>query len=88
MFNRAGVKVSEVGLGCWQLGGTDWGKVEERLALEILSAAVDAGVGFFDTADVYGNGRSETLIGRFLKERPQRIFVATKLGAHGESLPG
>jgi aryl-alcohol dehydrogenase-like predicted oxidoreductase len=86
-FGKTGVRVSEMGLGCWQLGGTDWGNVEDRTALDILSAAVDAGVDFFDTADVYGNGRSETLIGRFLKERRAKIFVATKLGRTASLYP-
>jgi len=79
-FNHAGVMVSEIGLGCWQLGGADWGKIDDKLAFDILGAAVDSGVNFFDTADVYGSGRSETLIGQFLKSRRDRIFVATKLG--------
>ena len=80
IFGKTGVPASEMGLGCWQLGGTDWGNVDDQSALDILAAAADAGVDFFDTADVYGNGRSETLIGRFLKERRGKIFVATKLG--------
>jgi aryl-alcohol dehydrogenase-like predicted oxidoreductase len=79
-FGKTGVPVSEMALGCWQLGGTDWGNVEDQTAFDILSAAVDSGVNFFDTADVYGNGRSETLIGHFLKESRAKIFVATKLG--------
>ena len=76
-----------MGLGCWQLGGTDWGNVEDKTAFDILSAAVDAGTDFFDTADVYGNGRSETLIGKFLQERKAKIFVATKLGRTGSLYP-
>jgi aryl-alcohol dehydrogenase-like predicted oxidoreductase len=76
-----------MGLGCWQLGGTDWGNVEDQTALDILSAAVEAGVDFFDTADVYGNGRSETLIGRFLQERRGKVFVATKLGRTASLYP-
>ena len=85
-MNRA---VSEVGLGCWQLGGTDWGNLDDEAALDILRAAADADVTFFDTADVYGNGRSETLIGRFLKEAGLRgrIFVATKFGRSPELYP-
>src|SRR6185437_9761651 len=86
-FGKTGTRVSEMALGCWQLGGTDWGNVEDKTALDILSAAVDAGVDFFDTADVYGNGRSETLIGRFLKERKAKIFVATKLGRTSSLYP-
>src|SRR6185369_7537077 len=86
-FGKTGVRVSEMGLGCWQLGGTDWGNVEDQAALDILSAAVEARTDFFDTADVYGNGRSETLIGRFLKQRPAKIFVATKLGRTSSLYP-
>ena len=67
-LRRHGARVSEIGLGCWQLGGSDWGDVSDEQALETLRAAVDAGVNFFDTADVYGLGRSETLVGRFLKQ--------------------
>ncbi|GAA0402106.1 aldo/keto reductase [Acrocarpospora corrugata] len=68
-------------MGTWQLGA-DWGRVDEADALAILAAAVDSGVTFLDTADVYGDGRSEQLIGRFLKERehPADLTVATKMG--------
>ena len=78
-FGRTGAVVGEVGLGCWQLGG-DWGTVEEETAFRILETAVEMGVNFWDTANVYGGGRSETLIGRFLKAHPANVFVATKLG--------
>lgn len=88
LFNGSGRKVSEVGLGCWQLGGSDWGNVDDESAFHILSAALDSGVNFLDTADVYGNGRSETLIGRFLAEhRREDVFVATKLGRTGDLFP-
>jgi len=66
-------------MGCWQIGGS-WGDVPEDTALETLRAAAERGVDFFDTADVYGMGRSEQLIGRFLKEHSEPVFVATKLG--------
>ena len=73
-------QVSEVGLGAWQLGA-DWGEVDEPTALATLHAAADAGVTFFDTADVYGDGRSERIVGRFLRERSDpRLVVATKMG--------
>ncbi|MEU5612082.1 aldo/keto reductase [Streptomyces sparsogenes] len=79
-FARIGRKVSVVGLGTWQLGA-GWGEVGEDEALAVLDAAVESGVTFFDTADVYGDGRSERLIGRYLRDRPDaRIFVATKMG--------
>jgi aryl-alcohol dehydrogenase-like predicted oxidoreductase len=82
---RLGTPVSEVGLGTWQLGA-DWGNVGEQQAADILRSAIDTGVTFLDTADVYGNGRSERIIGNFLKALPDgghSIFVATKLGRRG-----
>jgi len=84
-FGTTGAVVGEVGLGCWQLGG-DWGTVEEETAFRILETAVEMGVSFWDTANVYGGGRSETLIGRFRKTHPAQVFVATKLG-RGEIYP-
>lgn len=86
-FDHQDIQVSEVGLGCWQLGGSEWGNLDEKEAFSILHTAVDAGTDFFDTADVYGAGRSESLIGRFLKECRERIFVATKLGRTSELFP-
>lgn len=79
-FGNDTAAVSEIGLGCWQLGGSDWGDVSEGQALQILDAAVEAGTTFFDTADVYGLGRSERLIGKFLQTAPPGLFCATKLG--------
>jgi aryl-alcohol dehydrogenase-like predicted oxidoreductase len=87
LLGKTGARVSEIGLGCWQLGGAEWGRLDEKVAFEILSTAVESGVTFFDTADVYGNGRSETLIGQFLKSRSDRIFVATKLGRTASLYP-
>jgi aryl-alcohol dehydrogenase-like predicted oxidoreductase len=78
-FGTSGVRVSEIGLGTWQLGSADWGAVDEQTALWTLQAAFDSGVNIFDTADVYGLGRSETIIGRFLKDHPGEVFIATKL---------
>ena len=77
-LGRTGRQVGVVGLGAWQLGA-DWGQVDEDDALATLDAAVDAGVTFIDTADVYGDGRSERIVGRFVKERPG-LTVATKMG--------
>jgi aryl-alcohol dehydrogenase-like predicted oxidoreductase len=77
---RLGRAVSYVGFGAWQLGG-DWGDVGEREGIEAVEAALESGVTFIDTADVYGDGRSERLIGRVLAELPgERPFVATKMG--------
>jgi aryl-alcohol dehydrogenase-like predicted oxidoreductase len=84
VLGRTGREVGVVGLGCWQLGG-DWGHVDEADALAVLHAAVDAGVTFLDTADVYGDGRSETLIGRLLRERGREgLTVATKAGRRAD----
>src|SRR5450631_4640947 len=83
-LGRTGRQVSIVGLGCWQLGG-DWGQVDESDAMGVLHAAVDSGVTFLDTADVYGDGRSEVLIGRLLSERPDAaLTVATKMGRRAD----
>jgi aryl-alcohol dehydrogenase-like predicted oxidoreductase len=77
---RVGRAMSVIGLGTWQLGA-DWGQVDEKDALAVLSAAADSGVTFLDTADVYGDGRSERLIGQFLASNPSLpVMVATKMG--------
>ncbi len=79
-FGRTGRQVSEIGFGAWAIGAS-WGHVDESDALAALNAALDAGVSFIDTADVYGDGRSEKLIARVLRERGgERPFVATKAG--------
>jgi aryl-alcohol dehydrogenase-like predicted oxidoreductase len=79
-MGRLGRAVSEIGFGAWQIGA-DWGTVDEDAAMATLHAAADAGVTFFDTADVYGDGRSERLVGRLLRERGGTgITVATKMG--------
>ena len=72
-------KVSEIGFGAWAIGA-DWGEVTEDQAREALNAAIDAGMNFIDTADVYGFGRSERIISRVLKDRSEEITVATKMG--------
>jgi aryl-alcohol dehydrogenase-like predicted oxidoreductase len=85
IFGKTGRVVGEVGLGCWQIGG-NWGDVSDDTALAILRTAYELGTTFYDTADVYGAGRSETLIGKFLKETKGRdgLFIATKLGRRGD----
>ena len=79
-FGRIGVKVSEVSFGSWAIGGADWGATDDKESLKSLHRAADRGVNFFDTADVYGMGRSEQLIAQFRKERKEDIFIATKAG--------
>ncbi len=86
-LGRTGRSVSVVGLGTWQLGA-DWGEVSETDARAVLDASAEEGVTFFDTADVYGDGRSETVIGRFLADHPDAgITVATKMGRRAEQVP-
>lgn len=80
ILGRTGATVSSIGLGTWQLGA-DWGDVTEKDAHAVLDAAVESGVTMFDTADAYGDGRSEQLIAAYLKQRPDaKVFVATKMG--------
>ncbi|WP_255769121.1 aldo/keto reductase [Pseudarthrobacter sulfonivorans] len=87
ILGKTGRSVSIVGLGTWQLGA-DWGNVDPAQAQAILAASVESGVTFFDTADVYGDGRSELAIGKFLADNPgQAITVATKMGRRVEQRP-
>ena len=78
-FGATGRAVGEVGLGTWQLGA-GWGEVSDETAMATLRAALEAGTTFLDTADVYGMGRSERLIGRLLKETRTPLYIATKFG--------
>ncbi len=83
-----GIDISEVGLGTWQLGSADWGNISDEDAFAILNSFVDAGGNFIDTADVYGMGISESIIGRFLKTTDKQLYVATKLGRRHDSPNG
>ena len=86
-LGRTGRTVSAIGLGTWQLGA-DWGEVDEADALAVLDASREAGVTVFDTADVYGDGRSESLIGRWLAANPGAgVTVATKMGRRVPQVP-
>lgn len=78
-LGRTGWKVSDVSFGAWAIGGA-WGQVSDQEALDALRQAADSGVNFIDTADVYGDGRSERLIAQFKKGRKEEIIVATKAG--------
>lgn len=78
-LGRTGWKISDISFGAWAIGGA-WGTVDDKDSLAALHAALDAGVNFFDTADVYGDGRSERLIAKLKKERPEKFFIATKAG--------
>ena len=86
-FGTRETQVSEIGLGCWQFGG-DFGPMPEERAIEIMSSAVESGISFFDTADIYGSGKSETLIGKFLESHAgEPIRVVTKFGRHADVYP-
>jgi aryl-alcohol dehydrogenase-like predicted oxidoreductase len=78
-LGRTGWKVSEISFGAWAIGGT-WGAVDDRESLAALHRAIDLGVNFIDTADVYGDGHSEQLVGKVVRERSETIHVATKAG--------
>src|SRR5205823_9837039 len=78
-LGRTGWKVSEISFGAWAIGGS-WGNVDDGESLAALNKAIDLGVNFIDTADVYGDGRSERLIGRLQKGRKEKIYVASKAG--------
>ena len=79
-FGRTGRRVSEIGFGAWGIGGAQWGGADEAESMATLHAALDHGIDFFDTADVYGDGLSERLIARLRRERTEPFFVATKAG--------
>ena len=78
-FSNTGWNVSEIGLGCWAIG-SEWGDVTQEDAREVLKTSLDKGINFFDTADVYGDGRSEQFVGELLKSTSEKIYVATKSG--------
>jgi aryl-alcohol dehydrogenase-like predicted oxidoreductase len=78
-LGRTGWKVSEISFGAWAIGGS-WGDVSDQDSLAALHAALDGGVNFFDTADVYGDGRSERLMAKLKKERKEKFYIATKAG--------
>ncbi len=76
-FGNTGLEISEIGFGAWAIGGS-WGEQRESDSLEALGAALDRGVNFIDTAAGYGNGKSERIIGEFLKSRSENVYVCTK----------
>jgi aryl-alcohol dehydrogenase-like predicted oxidoreductase len=78
-LGRTGWKISEISFGAWAIGGS-WGNVDDSESLAALHTALDGGVNFFDTADVYGDGRSERLFAKLRKERKEKFYIATKAG--------
>ena len=87
-LNNTDLVTSRVAFGCEPLGGSDWGPLDEEEAMEAVRRAVDLGVNFFDTADVYGLGRSEELLGRALGPQRNDVIIATKVGLNWENRPG
>jgi aryl-alcohol dehydrogenase-like predicted oxidoreductase len=79
-LGRTGWRISTISFGAWAIGGDVWGKTDDAESMRALHAAIDRGVNFIDTADVYGDGHSERLIARLRKERSEQIVVATKAG--------
>jgi aryl-alcohol dehydrogenase-like predicted oxidoreductase len=79
-LGRTGWKISAIGFGAWGIGGNDWGSTDDKTSLAALNQAIDLGVNFIDTADVYGDGHSEQLIAEVRKARSEEIIVATKAG--------
>lgn len=86
ILGNSGFEISEVGLGCWQLGN-DFGKRSDQEAMRILDAALDSGINFFDTADVYGAGLSERRLGSWLKTKSNKPIIASKVGRDGLLYP-
>jgi aryl-alcohol dehydrogenase-like predicted oxidoreductase len=82
-LGKSGIAVTKIGIGLWAIGGTSWGSTDDRDSLNTIDAALEAGITFFDTADVYGDGHSEELLGRAMKGRRDRFVVATKIGWRG-----
>jgi len=80
-LGRTGLRVSEIGFGCWAIGGTSYGPTRDEESLEALQTAWEHGVNFYDTADTYGHGHSEELIAQFLRDKPRdQVVIASKAG--------
>ena len=79
-LGKSGFQVTEIGIGLWAIGGSEWGPVEDQNSLDTIEAALQSGITFFDTADVYGMGHSEKLLGQAMQGRREEFFVASKVG--------
>lgn len=82
-LGKTGMTVSEIGFGTWAIGGNEWGPVEDATSIVAMERALELGINFLDTADVYGDGHSETLIARVIKGRREKVIVSTKGGLMG-----
>jgi aryl-alcohol dehydrogenase-like predicted oxidoreductase len=83
VLGKSGIEVTKIGIGLWAIGGDAWGETQDRESLDVISAALDMGINFFDTADVYGDGHSERLLGQAMRGRREKFIVATKIGWRG-----
>ena len=83
MLGKSGLRVSEIGFGAWAIGGDAWGPVEDANSIKAMERAIERGITFIDTADVYGDGHSESLVARVLKGRRDQVVIATKGGLMG-----
>ncbi len=79
-LGKSGIDITEIGMGLWAAGGDQWGATDDQQIFDAIDFALDAGVNFFDTADVYGSGHSEELLGQAMQGRRDRFIVATKIG--------
>ncbi|MBG0786114.1 MAG: aldo/keto reductase [Anaerolineaceae bacterium] len=79
-LGKSGIEITKLGLGLWAVGGTEWGETDDKESLDMISAALDLGINFFDTADVYGDGHSEVLLGKAMQGRRDKFVVASKIG--------
>ena len=82
-LGKSGIAVTEIGMGLWAAGGDQWGPTDDQAVLDAIDYALDAGINFFDTADVYGAGHSEELLGQAMRGRRDRFIVASKIGWRG-----
>ena len=82
-LGKSGIEVTEIGMGLWAAGGDAWGPTDDKAVLDAIDYALDAGVNFFDTSDVYGSGHSEELLGQAMRGRRERFVVASKIGWQG-----
>ena len=83
ILGKSGIEVTKIGVGLWAIGGDAWGETQDRESLDMISAALDMGINFFDTSDVYGDGHSERLLGQAMQGRREKFIVATKIGWRG-----
>jgi aryl-alcohol dehydrogenase-like predicted oxidoreductase len=86
-LGTTGIEVSEIGYGAWGIGGTQWGGADDDESIQALHRAIDLGLNFIDTALAYGGGRSERLVGQVVRERPETIYVATKVPPKNQVWP-